>query len=143
MANRLWRIIAAERESYRILFDTQRTRSLKRQKRVGQFAWLLMLPIIGSFIWLYIDTVNKTTLSTQISALQTVPTEEGKQMVLSVTSSNGSNVKYLVKIAKAEESKKEGLSKEKVSTWELEKLGTVLSIGDNPLPPGVALKIAN
>ncbi len=102
-----------------------------------------MLPIIGSFIWLYIDTVNKTTLSTQISALQTVPTEEGKQMVLSVTSSNGSNVKYLVKIAKAEESKKEGLSKEKVSTWELEKLGTVLSIGDNPLPPGVALKIAN
>ena len=143
MANRLWRIIAPERESYRILFDTQRTRSLKRQKRVGQFAWLLMLAIIGSFIWLYIDTVNKTTLSTQISALQTVPTEEGKQMVLSVTRSNGSNVKYLVKITKAEESKKEGLSKEKVSTWELEKLGTVLSIGDNPLPPGVALKIAN
>ena len=87
MANRLWRIIAAERESHRILFDTQRTRSLKRQKRVGQFAWLLMLAIIGSFIWLYIDTVNKTTLSTQISALQTVPTEDGKQMVLSVTSS--------------------------------------------------------
>ena len=40
--------LAAERESYRILFDTQRTRSLKRQKRVGQFAWLLMLAIIGS-----------------------------------------------------------------------------------------------
>jgi hypothetical protein len=135
--------LAAERESYRILFDTQRTRSLKRQKRVGQFAWLLMLAIIGSFIWLYIDTVNKTTLSTQISALQTVPTEQGKQMVLSVTSSNGTNVKYLVKITKSEESKKEGLSNEKVSTWELEKLGTVLSVGDNPLPPGVALKIAN
>ena len=135
--------LAAERESYRLLFDSQRTRSLKRQKRVGQFAWLLMLAIVGSFIWLYIDTVNKTTLSTQISALQTVPTEEGKQMVLSVTSSNGTNIKYLVKITKAEESNKEGLTKEKVSTWELEKLGTILSIGDNPLPAGVALKMAN
>jgi hypothetical protein len=135
--------LTAERESYRILFDKQRSRSLKRQKRVGQFAWLLVLATIGSFVWLYIDTVNKTTVSTQISALQTVPTEEGKQMVLSVTSSNGTNIKYLVKITKAEESNKEGFSKEKVSTWELEKLGTMLSIGDNALPAGVALKIAN
>ena len=38
---------------------------------------------------------------------------------------------------------KEGVSKEKVSSWELEKLGTALSVGDNPMPLGVALKISN
>ena len=30
---------------------------------------------------------------------------------------------------------------EKVSSWELERLGMALSTGDNPLPLGVALKI--
>jgi hypothetical protein len=34
------------------------------------------------------------------------------------------------------------VSIEKVSNWELERLGTALSIGDNPLPLGVALKIS-
>jgi hypothetical protein len=38
---------------------------------------------------------------------------------------------------------KEHAAKEKISSWELEKLGTALSIGDNPLPLGVALKISN
>jgi len=36
---------------------------------------------------------------------------------------------------------KEGNSKEKVSSWEIEKLGTAFSTGDNPLPLGIALKI--
>jgi len=40
-------------------------------------------------------------------------------------------------------SKKDGIAKETVSSWELEKLGTALSIGDNPLPLGIALKISN
>jgi hypothetical protein len=35
------------------------------------------------------------------------------------------------------------VSVEKISNWELERLGTALSIGDNPLPLGVALKISN
>jgi hypothetical protein len=66
-------------------------------------------------------------------------------MVLSVTLSDGNNVKYLVKLPQADKLEpvaKEGVSKEKVSSWELEKLGTALSIGDNSLPLGIALKIS-
>jgi hypothetical protein len=138
--------LEAERQAYRKFFDLQRTRSLKRQKRVGQYAWLVMAAFIGAFIWLYMDTVNKTRLSSRIAALQTLGTEEGKEMVLSVTLSDGNNVKYLIKLPKAdnlETAAKEGVSKEKVSTWELERLGTALSIGATPLPLGVALKISN
>jgi hypothetical protein len=72
-------------------------------------------------------------------------TEEGKQMVLSVTLSDGNNVKYLIKLPQAdklEPAATERIAKEKVSSWELEKLGTALSIGDNSLPLGVALKIS-
>ncbi len=134
--------LTAEKESYRQFFDRQRKRAVKRQKRVGQYGWLLMAVFIGAFIWLYMDTVNKTSLSSRIAGLQTLGTEEGKQMVLSVTLSDGNNVKYLVKLPQAEAAAKEGIAKEKVSSWELEKLGTALSIGDNSLPLGVALKIS-
>jgi hypothetical protein len=138
--------LTAEKESYRRFFDLQRSRSIKRQKRVGQYGWLVMATFIGAFIWLYADTVNKTSLSNRIATLQTMGTEEGKEMVLSVTLIDGNNVKYLIKLPKAdklETAAKEDVSKEKVSTWELERLGTALSIGDNPLPLGVALKISN
>jgi hypothetical protein len=137
--------LTAERESYRKFFDLQRNRSTKRQKRVGQYGWLLMAAFIGAFIWLYMDTVNKTSLSSRIAGLQTLGTEEGKQMVLSVTLSDGNNVKYLIKLPQAdklEAAAKESTAREKVSSWELEKLGTALSIGDNSLPLGVALKIS-
>jgi len=43
---------AAEKEDYRRFFDLQRRQAVKRQKRVGQYAWLLIVAIIGSFIWL-------------------------------------------------------------------------------------------
>ena len=138
--------LTAERESYRQFFDRQRKRAVTRQKRVGQYGWLLMAAFIGASIWLYVDTVNKTSLSSRIAGLQTLGTEEGKQMVLSVTLSDGKNLKYLIKLPQAdklEAAAKEGTAKEKVSSWELEKLGTALSIGDNPLPLGVALKISN
>jgi len=137
--------LAAEKESYRKLFDLQRNQSLKRQKRIGQYGWLVMVSFIGAFIWLYADTVNKTSLSNRIAALQTLGTEEGKQMVLSVTQADGNNVKYLIKLPQADKlqpAAKEGVQIEKVSTWELERLGTALSTGDNPLPLGVALKIS-
>ena len=137
--------LTAEKESYRQFFDRQRKRAVMRQKRVGQYGWLLMAASIGAFIWLYMDTVNKTSLSSRVAGLQTLGTEEGKQMVLSVTLSDGNNVKYLVKLPQADKLEpvaKEGVSKEKVSSWELEKLGTALSIGDNSLPLGVALKIS-
>ncbi|HVH93078.1 MAG TPA: hypothetical protein VM783_17070, partial [Candidatus Acidoferrum sp.] len=101
--------------------------------------------MIGAFIWLYTDTVSKTSLSSRIAGLQTLGTEEGKQMVLSVTLSDGNNVKYLIKLPQAEKldgATKEDVKIEKVSSWELERLGTALSTGDNPLPMGIALKIS-
>ena len=137
--------LTAEKESYRKFFDLQRNRSVKRQKRVGQYGWLLMAAFIGAFVWLYMDTVNKTSLSSRIAGLQTLGTEEGKQMVLSVTLSDGNNVKYLIKLPQADKlaaPAKEDVKIEKVSSWELERLGTALSTGDNPLPMGVALKIS-
>jgi hypothetical protein len=136
---------AAESEGYRRFFDLQRSRAVKRQSRVGQYAWLLMAAIIGSFVWLYKYTVNTTTVATQIAMLQTLGTQEGKEMVLSVTLKDGSNVKYLIKpqADTVEAARKEGISKEKVSSWEMSQLRTAFDVGENPLPPGVALKIAN
>ena len=136
--------LTAEKESYRKFFDSQRSRSMKRQKRVGQYGWLVMASFIGAFIWLYADTVSKTSLSSRIAGLQTLATEEGKQMVLSVTLSDGNNVKYLIKLPQADKlvATKEAPASEKVSSWEIERLGTALSTGDNALPLGVALKIS-
>ena len=138
--------LTAEKESYRKFFELQRNRAIKRQKRVGQYGWLVMAASIGAFIWLYADTVTKTGLSNRIAGLQTLGTEEGKQMVLSVTLSDGNNVKYLIKLPppanKVETAAKEEVRVEKVSSWELERLGTALSTGDNPLPLGVARKIS-
>src|SRR5882724_12900276 len=68
--------LTAEKESYRKFFDLQRSRSTKRQKRVGQYAWLVMASFIGAFIWLYADTVSKTSLSIGVAWLQTVETEK-------------------------------------------------------------------
>ena len=90
-------------------------------------------------------TVDKTTLSTQIAALQTLAREEGKEMVLSVTLKDGSNVKYRIKSPTADTldaATKEGISKQKVSSWDMEQSGTVLSIGESTLPLGVALKVS-
>ena len=135
--------LTAEKESYRKFFDLQRSRSIKRQQRVSQYGWLVMATFIGAFIWLYADTVSKTSLSSQIAGIQTLATEEGKQMVLSVTQSDGANVKYLIKLPEAD--KTAVAAKEapgKISKWEIERLGTALSTGDNPLTLGVELKLS-
>jgi hypothetical protein len=136
---------AAESENYRRFFDLQRKRAVTRQKRVGQYAWLMIVAIIGSFIWFYMYTVNKTTVATRIAALQTLATEDGKEMVLSVTLKDGSNVKYFIKSSKADTdaATKEGVSKQKVSSYDMEQSGTVMSIGESPLPLGVALKVSS
>jgi len=137
---------AAEAETFRRFFDTRRKQAVQRQKRVGQYAWLLIIAIIGSFIWLYNYTVNKTTATTQIAALQTMPMEDGKEMVLSVTLKDGSNLKYRIQSPTADAlaaATKEGVSKQKVSTYDMEQSGTVLSIGETPLPLGVALKVSS
>ncbi len=135
--------LAAEREIFREAFYNQRERAMKRQKRVGQYAWLLMFATIACCIWLYADTVKKTSLSNRIAALQTLGTEEGKQEVLSVTLLDGDNVKYLIKPDKSvDTAATAAATKEKVSSWELNDLSTALSSGDS-LPLGVSLKIAN
>jgi hypothetical protein len=136
----------AERQAYRKFFDLQRSRFLKRQKRVGQYSWLVLAVFIASFLWMYFDTVNKTAASKQIAAIQTLPTAEGKEVVLSVTLSDGINVKYLIKAASADASEaamKDGFSKDAVSSWELSNLGTALSMGKSALPLGIALKVSN
>ena len=47
--------LAMEKESYRQFFDRQRKRAVARQKRVGQYGWLLMpsssVPLSGC-IWI-------------------------------------------------------------------------------------------
>ena len=67
-----------------------------------------------------LDTVNKTSLSSRIAGLQTFGTEEGKQMVLSVTLSDGNNAKYLIKLPQADQletAAKERVAKERISSW--------------------------
>jgi hypothetical protein len=71
--------LAAEKETYRKFFNLQRTRSVTRQKRIGQYSWLVMAAFVGAFIWLYSDTVNKTSLSSRIAGIQTLATEEGSR----------------------------------------------------------------
>lgn len=137
--------LEAERQSYRQVFDQQRSRAIARQKNVGRYTWLMLAATIGSFIWMYVDTVGKTTVRNQIATLQTLGTEGGKDMVLSVTTSEGANVKYLVKpmapAANGTEAQNTG-TLEKVSNWEMEKLATAVSSGDTLLP-GISLKMGN
>ena len=119
---------------------------MTRQKRVGQYAWLLIAAIIGSFIWLYLYTVKQVIATTQIATLQTLPTEDGKATVLAITLKDGSNVKYLIKTPPAEAleaAKKDGISQQKVSSYEMEQSGTALSIGESPLVPGIAVKVSS
>jgi hypothetical protein len=137
---------AAEADIYRRFFDSQRKRAVARQKRVGQFAWLLIAVIIGSSIWLYKHTVNATTAMTQVAALQTLAMDEKQETVLSLTLKDGSNAKYLIKAPTAEATAaaaKEGMSKQKVSSYDMEQAGMILNIGESPLLPGVALKVAS
>ncbi len=136
---------AAEGDAYRRFFDLQRKQAVKRQKRVGQYGWLVLVAIIGSFIWLYNYTVNKTTGTTQIAAIQTMAMEDGKAMVLLVTLKDGSSAKYLIKTPAADTldaATKESISKQKVSSYDMEQAGTILSIGESPLTLGVALKVS-
>lgn len=139
--------LTIERDTFRQFFDRQRTTVLSRQKRVGQYCWLLLIATGGSFIWVYNYTVDKTVGLNRIAALQTLGAQEVKDLILSVTLIDGSNVKYVIKLPAAEQKAdpkiKEGISTEKVSSWEMEKLTTALSIGDSSLPLGIALKIAN
>ena len=137
---------AAELDAYRRFFDVQRKQAVKRQQRVGQYAWLLIVATIGSFIGLYLYTVNKTSVATRVVTVQTLPTEDGKETVLSITLKDSTNVKYLIKQPTGETveaAKKEGLSKDKVSSYEISQLRTAFNLGDSPVPRGIAVKVSN
>lgn len=124
----------------------------------GWFWWPLLHSPGG-----YLDTVNKTTASKQITAIQTLPVVESEDMVLSLTLSDGNNIQYLIKsptliltlsertdtqyikLPKAKTlgvTEKAGLSNEAVQGWRLTSLGTALSIGDVGVPLGIALNIS-
>ena len=137
--------LEAERQTYRRFFDLQRTRFLKRQKRVGQYAWLVLVVFAVSLGWMYSNAVKRTKASSQIAAIRTLQAEEGKELILSVTLRDGDNVKYLVKSEKAAASgdNTNGFSKESVSAWEVSTLRTAVNVGDGLLPLGVTLKIPN
>jgi len=137
---------AADGEAYRRLFETKRKETMARQKRVGQYAWLVIIAIIGSFIWLYKYTVNKTVASSQIASLQTMAMEDSKDLVLAVTLKDGSSAKYRIQTPAAntlDAATKEGVSKQKVSNYDLEQAGTIQSIGETPLSLGLALKVSS
>jgi hypothetical protein len=139
------RKLNAERQSYRSFFDQQRKQALKRQQRVAQYGWLVLTVSIVAFVWVYLDTVNKTAALNQIAAMQTMAVAEGKDLVLSVTLRDGTNVKYVIKAGEgvpADGAAKNGFSKEPVPNWEVSRLATALSSGEKTLPLGIALTIA-
>lgn len=138
--------LVAERQANYHFFHLQRARILKRQKRIGQYGWLVLGVFIASSWFLYSDTVKATTVSKQISAIQTLAVADSTDAVLSLTLSDGSNVQYLVRAAEPRAVKATGhaeLSKESVQKWELASLATALNVGDARLPRGIALKISN
>ena len=138
--------LAAERQANSRYFFLQRARILKRQKRVGQYGWLVLAVFIASASFLYSETVKVTTVSKQISAIRTFAADDRKGAVLSVTLGDGSSVQYLVKAAEVQQvktPKTNELPKEMVQNFRLASLKTAVNVGDAKLPLGIALEIAN
>ena len=142
--------LAAERR----FFDLLRVRFLKRQKRVGQYSWLVLVAFVAFSWWLYLDTINKTTASKQITAIQTLSVVESEDKVLSLTLSDGNNIQYLIKpptltLTLSDETNTQYIKLPKaerpnaaVQGWRLSSLGTALSLGDVGVPLGIALNIS-
>ena len=61
-----------------------------------------MIATIASFIWLYADTVHKAAVSNRIALLQTLGAQDSKELVLSMTLSDGSNIKYHIRPPQAD-----------------------------------------
>ncbi len=138
--------LADERRANYDFFYLQRARIMKRQKRVGQYAWLVLGVFIACSWWLYVDAVKATTESKQISAIQTVGVADSDKAVLSLTLSDGSNVQYLVKAADTQLSRRaltSGRPKEDLQNWEVASLGTAVNVGDAVVPLGITLRMSN
>lgn len=89
--------LAAERQAHSRFFQLQHRRLLRRQKRVGQYGWLVLAVSITSSWFLYADAVKVTTQSKQVSAIQTFADSSGHQALLSLTLSDGSKAQYVLK----------------------------------------------
>ena len=138
--------LAAERQANYRFFHLQRARILKRQKRVGQYGWLVLGIFIASSWFLYSDTVKVTTVSKQISVIQTLPVDGAKEAVLSLTLRDGSKTQYLVKATEAQSAisaTKDEHAKEPIQNLQLTSLGTAVNDGVATVPLGIALRIAN
>ncbi len=138
--------LAAERQANYHFFKLQRARLLKRQKRVGQYGWLLLAVFIASSWFLYSDAVRATTVSKQISSIQTFAVADSKDGVLSLTLSDGSNVKYVVKVSEpytAQSPKRAEHSTEILQNWQLASAGRAVNVGDAKVPLGIALRMSN
>jgi len=85
-------------------------------------------------------------VSKQISAIQTFAVADSKEAVLSLTLSDGSNVKYVVKVAEpytAQSLKRDDPSAEILQNWQLASAGTAVNVGAAKVPLGMALRISN
>jgi hypothetical protein len=136
--------LAAERHANYRFFQLQRARILQRQKTVGRYSWLVLIAFIASAWFLYSDTVKTTTVSKQISAIQTFANDDGPDAVLAVTLADGSGVQYLLKAAEVRRvnaATTAALPKQTIENWQPASLKTVVNIGDVKVPLGIALKI--
>ena len=85
-------------------------------------------------------------MSKQISSIQTFAVADSKDGVLSLTLSDGSNVKYVVKASEpytAQSPKRAEHSAEILQNWQLASAGTAVNVGDAKVPLGMALRISN
>jgi len=138
--------LAAERQANYHFFFLQRARMLKRQKRIGQYSWLVLGVVVASSWLLYSDAVKATTVSKQISAIQTLPVSGSKEAVLSLTLSDGSRAQYLVKATEPRSAisvMTDEQAKEAIQNAQLTSLGTAINDGTAMVPLGLALRITN
>ena len=138
--------LAAERNANYHFFHLQRARLLKRQKRVGQYAWLVLGIFIASSWWLYEDAVKATTASKQISSIRTLSAVGSHEAILSLILNDGSKTEYLVTAPNrraANALKTDEHSAETLQGWQSARLGTAVDFGNVTMPLGVALRIAD
>ncbi|HVO95462.1 MAG TPA: hypothetical protein VMT22_21580 [Terriglobales bacterium] len=136
--------LAAERDANYHFFHLQRERMLQRQKRVGQYAWLVLAVFIASSWFLYVDAVKVTTAAKQISSIKTFALAESNDAVLSLTLNDGSNTEYRAPLPwRTGVSGKDELSKQDLRQRQLASLGFALNVGGENLPLGFAVKFTN
>lgn len=137
--------LAAERQAHSRFFQLQRQRLLRRQKRVGQYGWLVLVVFIASSWMLYADAVKVTTQSKQVSAIQTFAGASDNEAVLSLTLSDGSKARYALKtfgLPRMQAADGAVRLTDSREIFQLVSLGTAVNIGNAPVPLGMALNIS-